>query len=254
MPELNFQVAGAEVARSAAVPQIDFRLRVVQTSADREPGVEIRTVALRSMVRIEPARRRYSEESRERLGDLFGAPELWGQTVRSMLWANTSVVVPPFAGSVQVDLPVPCTFDFNVAITRYLHALDDGDVPLSFLFSGTVFYTLADGRLQIVQIPWDREAAFRLPVQVWKDLMDRYYPNSAWLCLRRDLFERLLEFKSSQGLATMEQALAALLPAEEVVCQPGELICQPGEPVRQPGEPVRQPEEPVCQPEEPVTP
>lgn len=217
MPELTFQVEGAEAVRSAVTPQINFQVRVGHSNADREPGLEIRTVALRCMVRIEPARRRYAPESQERLSDLFGVPELWGQTVRSMLWENASVMVPPFTGSTVVDVPVPCSFDFNVAITKYFYALDDGEVPVSLLFSGTIFYTLPDGRLQIGQVPWDKEANFRLSVAVWKQMMDLYYPDTAWLCLRRDVFDRLLQFKTRQGLPTWEQAFAALLPAEEPV-------------------------------------
>lgn len=251
MPDLAFQVEGAKAVRAAAAPQIDFQLRVSHTNGDREPGVELRTVALRCMVRIEPARRRYTPESRERLLDLFGAPELWGQTVRSLLWANTSVVVPPFAGSAQVELPVPCTFDFNVAITKYLHALGDGEVPLSFLFSGTIFYTLADGRLQIGQIPWDREAGFRLPIQVWQEMMDHYYPDCAWLSLRRDVFDRLLQFKTRQGLPSFEQAICALLPEDGGGVE--EPIHAADEPSPLPEEASPLPEELSPLPEEPVT-
>ena len=105
-----------------------------------------------------------------------------------------------------MDLPVPCTFDFNVAATKYFNALEEGEVPLSLLFSGTVFQDVTDSGLQVAQIPWDREATFRLPVQVWKEMMDHYYPNSAWLCLRKDVFDRLQQYKSKQGLPTWEQA------------------------------------------------
>ena len=47
-------------------------------------------------------------------------------------------------------------------------------------------------------ISWDKEAKFRLPLKVWKEMMDLYYPNSAWLCLRRDVFERLQQYKVRQ--------------------------------------------------------
>ena len=104
-----------------------------------------------------------------------------------MLWTHTNTVVPPFHDQTTVALPVPCTFDFNVAATKYFAALSEGEVPLNLMFSGTVFYEAADGTLQAEQIPWDKEARFWLPVWVWKEMIDLYYPNSAWLCLRRDV-------------------------------------------------------------------
>jgi hypothetical protein len=129
-----------------------------------------------------------------------------------MLWTHASVVVPPFTDSILVDLPVPCTFDFNVAATKYFYALEGGEVHLSLLFSGTVFHEVEDAGLQVSQVPWEKEASFRLPVPVWKEMMERYYPNTAWLCLRRDVFDRLYQYKSRHGLPTWEQALEALLP------------------------------------------
>jgi hypothetical protein len=123
-------------------------------------------------------------------------------------------------GSTQVELPVPCTFDFNIAATKYFYALEAGDVPLCFLFSGTVFYAAADGRLQIAQVPWEKDATFHLPARVWQEMMDHYYPNSAWLRLPRELFDRLYRYKRQHGLATWEQVLACLLPAEEMQGKP----------------------------------
>jgi hypothetical protein len=132
-----------------------------------------------------------------------------------MLWTHTFVVVPAFQGFIKVDLPVPCTFDFNVAATKYFTALADGEVPLNLLFSGTVFYESADGALQVSQIPWDRETKYRLPVLKWREMMNLYYPNTAWLCLRRDVFDRLSQFKMEKGIPTWEQALERLLPQPE---------------------------------------
>ena len=137
------------------------------------------------------------------------------QTQRPMLWTHARVTVPAFAESIVVDLPVPCTFDFNVAATKYFYALEEGEVPLCLLFSGTVFYEAEEEGLQVGQIPWDKETNFRLPVRVWKEMMDHYYPNSAWLCLRKDVFDRLYRYKMRRGLPTWEQALESLLPAAE---------------------------------------
>lgn len=210
MPDLSFEVEGAEAVPFAAAPLLNFKLRVANAVAD-EP---IHTVALRCQIQIDATRRRYDPQDQERLRDLFGEPERWSQTVRAMLWTFTSAVAPPFVGSIVIDLPVPCTYDFNVAATKYFYALQDGEVPLTLLFSGTVFYEAEDGALQVAQISWEREATYRLPVQIWQAMMEHYYPNSAWLCLHQDVFDRLYRYKIRRGLPTWEQALESLLPPD----------------------------------------
>jgi len=211
MPDLNFHVEAADSVRHAITPQLAFRLGV----EDRTAGENIHTVVLRCQIQIETPRRRYDADEKELLLDLFGEPERWGQTLRPMLWTNTSITVPAFTGSTLVDVPVPCTFDFNNAATKYFHALKEGQVPVTLLFSGTVFYDRGDGALQVAQIPWDRQATYRLPVEVWKNMMDLYYPNTAWLDLRRDVFEQLYHYKVKHGIPTWEQTIEALLPQLE---------------------------------------
>lgn len=211
MPDLSFGIDGAEATPHAVAPTLTFKLRVTDAAAEEL----IHSVSLRCQIRIEATQRRYDAEDRERLRDLFGAPERWGQTVRSLLWTHVSVIVPPFTGSSIVDLPVPCTYDFNVAAAKYFYALEQGEAPLTFLFSGTVFYAAPGGTLQIAQIPWEQEASFRLPMPVWDAMMDHYYPNSAWVCLRKDVFDRLYHYKMRLGLPTWEHALDQLLVAAE---------------------------------------
>jgi hypothetical protein len=216
MPDLDFKVEGAEPVPFAAAPLIAFKLRVSQHAADGQV-VPIHTVVLRCQIRIEPGKRPYQSAEKTRLLDLFDTPDRWSQTLRPMLWTHTSAVVPPFLDSVAVDLPVPCSFDFNVATTKYFYALESGEVPLCLLFSGTVFHESDEAGLQVAQISWEKETTFRLPVRVWKDMMARYYPNGAWLCLRSDVFDRLYQYKSRHGLPTWEQALEKLLaPAERL--------------------------------------
>ncbi len=211
MPDLTFQVEAARPERFAAAPLLLFRLRITEAVRLGKQATPIHTVALRCQVRIEPARRRYSADEQGRLGDLFGTPDRWGQTLRPLLWTHVSAVVPSFTGSGAADLAVPCSADFCMAATKYFAALEDGDIPLGLLFSGTIFYEAQDGALQVAQIPWDREASFRLPAATWRELMDHYYPNTSWLCLRRDVFDRLNEYKSRQGLPTWEGAMERLL-------------------------------------------
>ena len=214
MPDLAIAVEKVEVVPFAASPTLAFKLRVT----NENPSEVIHTVVLRSQIQIEVTRRRYTPHEQERLRDLFGEPERWGQTLKNLLWTNTSTVVPQFTGATTVDLPVPCTFDFSVATTKYFDGLTDGDIPIFLVFSGTVFYADPDGGLRIAPISWDKETKFRMPLAIWKDMMDRYYPNSAWLCLRRDVFEQLQEYKIRQGIPTWEQALEKLLAqAQETI-------------------------------------
>jgi hypothetical protein len=211
MPDLNFQIEGVEAVAFAASPQLAFKLRIVNAVAEEV----IHTVALRCQVQMEAARRRYSAETQASLLDLFGEPERWSRTLRTLLWTHVSVIVPAFRQSTVVDLPVPCTFDFNVAATKYFHGLSDGEVPLCLQFSGTVFYAQFEGsELQVAPISWEKETRFKLPVNIWQQMMDSYYPNSAWLSLRRDVFERLYHYKVSQGIPTWEEALERVLPVE----------------------------------------
>lgn len=212
MPELSFKVEQASVVPFAASPTIAFRLHVANVPADQA----IHTIALNCQIQIEVTRRRYTPEEQQQMLDLFGEPDRWSQTLRSLLWTNVSAVLPGFRGSTQADLRVPCTFDFNVAATKYFAGLAAGDVPLNVLFSGTVFYADAEGLLQVAPISWDQEAKFRLPLQVWRDMMDAYYPNGAWLHVRRDVFDRLSRYKMQRGIPTWEQALESVLPVEEM--------------------------------------
>jgi len=208
-PVLNFAIEGAEAIPFAAVPTIAFHLSVQCLVATQT----IQSVALRCQIQIEAQKRNYKAEEKAGLRDLFGDTDRWSQTLRPLLWSHASVTVPEFEGAVKVELPVACTFDFNVAATKYFHAVEEGDVPLVFQFSGTIFYAAQDGSMRIAQIGWDRESRFRLPARVWREMMDLYYPNSAWLRLRRDVFDRLHAWKQQEGLATWEEAVERLLPA-----------------------------------------
>ena len=210
MPGIGFVVEHAEAIPFAAAPTIAFRLRATNPNANQT----IQSIALRCQILIEASRRHYNPVEREGLRDLFGEPERWSQTLRSILWTHAAVTVPAFSGTVVTDIPVPCTFDFNVGATKFFHAIQDQEVPLVFQFSGTIFYAGASGGLQIDQIGWDKETRFRLPATVWHEMMEHYYPNGAWLRLRRDAFERLYAYKRRHGMATWEEAIESLIPVE----------------------------------------
>ena len=210
MPDLSFEIEGAEVLEYAAVPSLIFKLRV-----ENLDGAPIRSVSLNTQVRIAATQRHYEASEQERLLEVFGEPHRWANTLRSLLWTHTVIQVPQFSGSTGADMPITCTYDLEVAATKYFHALEDGEVPLEFLFSGMVFYTGEDGRLQTTRISWEKEAEFRLPVRVWKEMMDHYFPNSAWIRLRKDAFDQLYDYKIRMGFPTWEAAVEALLRASE---------------------------------------
>jgi hypothetical protein len=206
LPQLAFAVTGAAPLAHAAVPTLRFSLRI-----DSRDGRAIRSILLDTQIQIAARRRRYEPGEQERLFELFGPPAGWGTALRTLLWARTTLVVPPFAQSTEVELPVVCSYDLEVAASRYLDALDGGEVPLEFLFSGSVFYAGAGGALQTARLSWNHEAGYRLPVSVWKETLERYFRGTAWLRLRKDSFDRLAAYKSRHALPTWEDALDRLL-------------------------------------------
>jgi len=207
MPDLAITAMGASAVAFAATPSIAFELDLT----NRDAQETLHTVVLRCQIQIEATRRKYKPEEQEKLRDLFGEPERWGQTLRSFLWTHAAVVVPRFTGNTKVSLEVPCTFDFNVAATKYFDGVSDGAIPLLLMFSGSVFYADEDGALRVSPISWDKESRFKLPVTVWREMMNVYYPNTAWLNLRRDVFERLHEYKVRHGIPSWEETMERIL-------------------------------------------
>ncbi len=205
MGNLEFDCLGAGVQPYAAVPALCLRLRVSETT-----GVRVGAVSLTCQVRIQAQQRRYSGAESERLYDLFGTPDRYADTVKPMLWHTITVNVPAFTGGLELDVTVPCSYDLEVAAGRYFHALGDGEIPLLLLFSGTVF-TQGPAGLRIEPVPWQKECSFRLPVRVWRETMDLYFPDSGWLGLRRDTLDALGRFKSRRALPTWNDTVRALL-------------------------------------------
>jgi Family of unknown function (DUF6084) len=206
IPELAFAVAGAERVEHAAVPTLELVLQV-----DAPEGRAIRSVLLDAQIQIAARRRAYGPGEQERLFELFGPPAGWGSALRTVPWARTTLVVPPFTGATEVRVPLVCSYDLEVAASRYFDSLHGGEVPLELLFSGSVFYTGAHGALQTARLPWTQEAEFRLPVALWKETMERYFRGTAWVRLRKESFDRLSAYKSRNALATWDDALDALM-------------------------------------------
>ncbi|HYC62465.1 MAG TPA: DUF6084 family protein [Thermoanaerobaculia bacterium] len=209
MPDLHFAVDGIQAFANAAVPTLGVRLRVTNVQGDA-----VQHVALQTQIQIEPVFRSYTAEEQVRLRDLFDDPSRWGDTLKPLFWTRVDIVIPAFEEATTIELPVPCSFDFNIAATKYFGGVQRGEIPLRLLFSGTVFYRSPAGGLQIARIPWDREAECRLPVDEWQRMRDLYYPNEAWLPLRRDVFERLHAYKTRGAFPTWDDAVVAMLEAK----------------------------------------
>jgi Family of unknown function (DUF6084) len=205
MAELSFDCTGAHADQYAVAPSMSLSLRISETSGQR-----VDAIAMRCQIRIEPARRRYSDAEAQRLNDLFGERRRWADTLKPLQFATVSVMVPGFTGSSELDLPIPLSYDLEIGSVRYFAGLDAGEVPLLLLFSGTVFTTAA-GRLQVQQVPWSKEASYRLPVSTWREAIDMHFPNSAWIRMSRATLDELQRFKTRQALPTWDATLAALL-------------------------------------------
>jgi Family of unknown function (DUF6084) len=203
--ELAFDCIGAHPDKYAVAPSMSLTLRIAETT-----GIKVDAIALRCQIRIEPTRRRYSDAEAERLNDLFGDTKRWAETLRPLQFTTVSIMVPGFAGSTELDLPVMLSYDLEIGSVRYFAGLESGEIPLLLLFSGTVFST-AEGRLQVQQVPWSKEASYRLPVSVWREAIDVHFPNSAWIRMSLQTLDELQQFKTRQALPTWDATLAALL-------------------------------------------
>ncbi|MFE7189633.1 DUF6084 family protein [Kitasatospora sp. NPDC057541] len=209
MTPLAFSCTAVRAAEHAAGPTLLFRLRITAP-----PETRVHALALRCQLRIEPARRGYDEAQARRLTDLFGERSRWGTSLNPIEFAQVPLMVPGFTGWTELDLPVPCSYDQDVAAARYLRALGDGEVPLLLLFSGTAF--AGPGGFQVSPVPWDREATVRMPVRVWREAIDRHFPGCGWLRLSEDVMDELLAYRSRRALPSWEATVRELLAGAEV--------------------------------------
>jgi hypothetical protein len=212
MTSPSHQATGVVFAVLDVIPEPYAAAPVLATrvSVSAPAGEPVHAIALRCQVRIEPLRRGYSDEEAVGLSDLFGPRERWATTQRTFLWQHCTAMVPAFTDATEITLPLECTYDFEVAAAKYLHALRDGAVPLQFLFSGTIF-TAGQRGFSVQQVSWDCEDHYDMPVAVWRDLIRLHYPNTGWVRLSHDTAAALAAYKSARGLLTIEDAVVALL-------------------------------------------
>ncbi len=214
MTALRFTVGDIVPEPYAVAPNLLARLRIEEST-----GAVVHAVALRCQVRVEPSRRRYDDLEEQGLLDLFGARDRWADTMRSFVWLHTNAMVPGFTGGTGVDLVLPCTYDVEVAGAKYFQALGDGgEVPLTFLFSGTVF-TRGHSGFEVEQIPWHHEATYPMPARVWRDLMTAHFPGQAWMRVDRNTLAALSRYRAAHMHTSWDETVAALLAASREVVE-----------------------------------
>lgn len=206
VPDPEFAILAARPLRHAALPMMSLDLAVSEPS--RRP---VWLIALSVAIMIEPARRRYDDATGERLLELFGSPERWAVTTHSLVWSTCEVLVPAFTQSTVVTLSVPCSFDMELAAVKYLYALPDGEAPLALHFNGTIYYPGPDGQIQMTLVPWTKSIDYRLEMAVWRQTVDHYYPNTAWVAVHTETLEALQRAKLDRGLPTLDACVRTLL-------------------------------------------
>jgi hypothetical protein len=205
-----FTILDVAAVRHAATPTLCFDMHVSDPA-----GRDVYAIALSVQIQIDPAQREYDAATRGRLVELFGAPERWSATTHSFEWARIEVLVPSFTGATSFQLQVPCTYDLEVAAAKYFYALPDGNVPLSFHYSGMVLYRDdVHGGVQVTPVPWSCSTRWRMPVAAWKNAMAEVYPGGGWIRLTPETLQDLMDRKAADGHHSFDALIGALLREE----------------------------------------
>lgn len=207
MPDLKFEIISAEVRPYAIVPTLVFSLQITNETENEE----VYAAALKCQVMIEAIKRTYNEETKDKLHELFGEPFRWNETLRSFFWTIVNVPVPRFTGKTIVEISIPCSEDQAMAAGKYFYAVSNGLVPLAFLFSGTLFYKDAADNLQVILIPWEKEALYKMPADLWQKMMDIHFPNCRWLRMPKSIYDKLVNYKAHSTFPTLENCLESIL-------------------------------------------
>jgi Family of unknown function (DUF6084) len=207
MPDIKFEIISAEVKPCSVLPTLSFRMRISNGTA----GEEVYAAALKCQVMIEAHKRSYNEASKDRLHELFGKPSRWDETLKTFFWTILNIPVPRFTGETIIEVTIPCSEDQALAAGKYFYAVNEGIIPLVFLFSGSLFYTDPAGNLQVTLVPWEKEASFKMPAHLWQDMMSVYFPGKRWLQVKQETYDRLVAFKARSSFPTLEMALEQLL-------------------------------------------
>lgn len=205
-PEPEFEVLGVKPVEATAGPELEFEVRISDASMRA-----VHVAALTAVIEIEAAHRSYDDGERERLGELFGVGSGWDASAVNIRLARAGALVHSFTGEGRFTISVPCGYDLEVASTKYVYSLSEGEVPLRLHFNGTVFYRDEGGGLQIVPVPWDRSIRFRMPVESWRAAIEAHYPHAGWVAVEHETLERLRTYKVDSGQPSFSAAIEALL-------------------------------------------
>jgi hypothetical protein len=206
VPAPEFAVTGAMHVPFAATPTMRFDAAVTEPE-----GIEVQSIALTAQVMIDPARRGYDPETRERLAELFGPPASWTPSTSGLAWARVATSVPGFKGATTFAIEVPCTYDLEVAAAKYFYAIHDGRVPLSFHFNGNVFYRDEGGRLMVVPVSWTSTAQYSMPVETWRAMIAEHYPGGGWIRVDEPTLAALNDRRAARGLGSFDACVRELL-------------------------------------------
>lgn len=212
-PEVTFEVLGVAHEPFAAQPTLRFELSVFEPT--ERP---IYAISVTAQINFDPARRDYDAKTKEDLLEIFGAPERWPSTTRSFLWTHASTIVHSFTGAITFGLEVPCTADLEQVAARYVSALPDGEVPLTFHFTGRVMYQGPQRQVQVLHLPWHTSAQYRMPVCVWKTMISHHHGESGFVNLHNDTLDELKRYKRVRGLHSFDAVVLDMLeraPADE---------------------------------------
>jgi len=202
--KLTFEMVDATADRFSAAPIVRLRVRV------RLEGEAIDALALHVRVQIEPAGRAYDTDEELLQQELFGKRERWVQSVRPLQWTECAVMLNAFTGETTFDVPIACTYDLQVASSKYASALKDGNIPVRLLFTGTIFRGAQSG-FAVEMLSWNSERQGRVPVATWQEAMERVFPGQAWIRVDRPTFAALRRYRTEHALYNWEDAFAHLL-------------------------------------------
>jgi Family of unknown function (DUF6084) len=160
MRDLSFKIEAAAFVPLVVAPTLILKLRI--TNADA--GVLIHSTAICCQMRFEATRPHCKAEE---------------QGLRNSLWAYAWVEVPSFRDSTLVDLPIPCTSDFAAIAAKHFDGHSAEKIPPPLRFSGTALYADAEDIVRRAQILWEHDREFKLPVRIWRDMIDAYPSTSA---------------------------------------------------------------------------
>ena len=162
---------------------------------------------------IEPQQRRYEPAEQARLVELFGDAPRWGETLRPFLWTHVGTVITGFTGDHRDRPPDHVHLRLRggggQVPARARRRRDPAPAPL--LRHGVPRRRPTRPASPRAPVAWHEEASFRLPVRVWRDVMDRYFPNSGWVRLSPETLDALTRFKAARALPTWDETLEQLL-------------------------------------------